>query len=893
MILIGMSSRLLRSLLVVLFLLTVLLSTIAPHVSYAAGSMDEMIPQCPKGDASCTNKSEFSNIGASHYAFQTAQEKKSFWNLSGKANDYINSFYDTTLSSFFLIGVQITRFFSFIVREAFTFSYFNYFIDAVAVMITNLTGVSNGRIGVGLWGSLFGIFASFTLLYMLWQLVRIRFLDTLQTAITFLLVLVISLSFFSQAAIFMKFINDGAAEIGGDIYTALAKPGGLSPSTSQGITTMTDQVWLELIVKPYEMLQFDDSGMYENDKATLMKVLKTNPNSDDRNKALLDLKTKYPAVGMIRSAEQIVILLCASILGSIILGLMSYWAVMTIYTRMKFIIHASIMSITLLASLLPGRAAGLNVIRGQFIKLIGLGISTATTFFFLDLSLVMGHMSFDILYNKANAGWFVSMVVEAIMVVVVFKFRNEIGSVFSKAVGAIPMPQRAKNSVLDAVQRNVTRSIYNKAGESIGGMFNRKEAEGVPASFNPSAISRANDSVNDATTASMQLRYQREKDASEQLATSSGEPVQYTPYVQRVNENLQNNAKNPFRGMDKEWKEEKNRLKAVKEDGGDLKQAILSRGVQEGMNDQQVAATMYSNENAIRQASTFMVNRPKQAVNQMQRAGTLNKNRRLETSVDDFIMNDLFTRYRAEHNQAVQQSTTTGDPIKHTPFVNAMDQRFKAAGLITTPKINATMLSRKGRIGYASFFQSMPEYTQKRDTLLRANEAFMKASTPALGAQLITPTNVPFKAIGPISTSEVQSKMPSLPNAMDRRTIAPHVHVSAPLNTTVDLTKVTLPTTLKDAINISVAGLNKSVPGVQASDYAGLSDVEIKEIKEAVSDDLTTHLHTMNKQLKVMSNAHGSRVSEVDATMNALANKVKKNANEARSKKIKRVNVDD
>ncbi|MFC5402450.1 CD3337/EF1877 family mobilome membrane protein [Cohnella soli] len=725
-----------RTLLIFSFVLTVVIAFIISASYVYAESVDQMIP------SDKTTNTLYNKYDASHYSFQTITPDRRFWQIGAKANDSAARMYDQALSGVFLGGVYITRFFNFLTREAFTFSFMNDLIDAAAGMIQSLTGITNGTLGSGLWSSVFGMFASITVLYILWQIIRFRFLDSLQTIISFIIALVVAFAFFTQAGTFLKFLNNTGYELGAAMYAGLAKPGGLSTSTETGVTQISDQVWMELVIKPYGMLQFNDGTAYEKHPSQVDQVLKTKPFSDARETALKNIQSTFPAVADVRPHEQMIILLFAALFGIVIIGFLSFWACVTIYMRLKLLIHAIVMSVTLLASLIPGREASIAVTRGQFLKLIGLVISTVFTMFFLDLSLVAGHVVYNVVAIKAKAGWFTGMALEAVIIFVIFKYREEIGSVFSKAAGHIPMPQKAKSTVIDAIQRNVTRSLYNKGMSTISDMFNKKETEGVPGSFNPSALSKAGESMNDATTASMQLRYQREKDASEQLAAETGGPVQYTPFVAQVNENMRNGTKNPFRGMDKEWKDEKNRLSAIHKDGGDLRQAILSHGVTDDMNDQQVAATMYANENSIRNASMFMVNRPKAAVRQLQRAGTLNKNRMLETSVNDFVMVELFQRYKAEHKAAIDNAAVTGEPVNHSEFVKSMDKRFKSEGLHNTNQINDRMTTRGGRITHAGSFSSMPEFKQKKEELLRANEAFRKATGTIEGVP------IPEKSVG-------------------------------------------------------------------------------------------------------------------------------------------------
>lgn len=753
-------------------LFCLLMGVVVPTVVYAS-SIDNMVPS-DDYDQAIYNK-----YGASHYAFQTVLPERSFWQVGSKATDGIVRVYDHMLSAAFYVLVQVTRLFTYLAHQAFTFSFMDQLIEAIEDIIQSISGVNNGLLGSGLWGSLFGTFAMITVLYILFNMIRGRYMDGYQSAAGFVMALVICLGFFANAGSVIKFFNGIGNEFGGLMYSGLARATGLNTNPDDGVKVISEQVWNELVVRPYTMLQFDDPDLRNKDAQTLNEVLVTEPFSPEREAALKKAQSKYPAVARERSNEQMIIIATYFIFGAFVLGLFLFWAVVSIFYRFKLLVHAGVMSVTLLATLLPGREAGFNSMRQQFIKLIGLCVMTAFVMFFLSLSLVFGHKAYDVVYN-AGGGWFTAMIVEAIVVVVVFKYRNEIGQVFSKAAGHIPMPQRPKSTVVDALQRNVTRTLYNGAVSKVSGMFNRKEHEGVPSSFKPSALSTADTNINDATTASMMLRYQREKRAAEELAAETGEPVQYSPYVQQVNENLRVGTKNPFRGMDKEWKEEKTRLSAIKADGGDVRTAILMQGVHDDMNDQEVAATLYSNENAIREAGSFMVNRPKDAVNQISRAKTLNRNRKLETAVDDFVMVQLFQRYKTEYKQAVDASIESGEPVRHTDFVKGMDARFKDAGLNTTQKVNSAMLSRRGRIAAASHFYTLPEYGEQKERLLKANEAFRKTAVQGGGVQ-----DVPEFKLHPLQNpASILKMMPPLPTARDAGSISYMTRTPVTITTT-------------------------------------------------------------------------------------------------------------
>lgn len=868
-----------RALIILSILLTMFLTFAIPVTILYAKAMDDMIPS----DQSTTLYNKYS---PSHYSFQTVTPDRHFWQVSSKASDNINSIFDHVLSMAFLVGVQITRFFNFVAREAFEFSFMDSLISGIEDIIKNLTGVSGGDIGNGLWGSMFGIFASITLCYVLWQVVRFRFLDSLGTMASFVLALVVAFAFISNAGSFLRLMNTAGNELAATMYKGLAAPGGLNSSTTTGVQQISEQVWMELVMKPYGMLQFDDASAYEKHPDLVDKVLTTDPYSDERDKALKDVKGTWPAVEKVRADEQMIVLLCNGIFSLIILGLFCFWAISTIYFRIKLLIHATVMAVTLLASLLPGREAGLSVIRSQFLKLMGLVLMTTFAMFFLDLSLVVGHMTFDIVYSKAKAGWFTAMALETIVVFVVFKYREEIGSVFSKAAGHVPMTPRMKSTLLDETQRWGTRKLMSKASETLGGVFNRKEPEGVPNTFNPSALSRAGDNLNDATTASMQLRYQREKEASEQIAAETNKPVQYTPFVTKVNQNMQDGVKNPFRGMDKDWKEEKGRLGAIQKDGGDIRQAILTTGVSHDMNDQQVAATMYMNENAIRQASSLMVNRPKAAVSQLQRAGILNKNRKLEASVNDFIMVELFERYKIEHKSAFDTAMATGQPVNHTDFVKSMDERFRAAGLNTTQKVNTTMLSRSGRISIASKFESMPAYTKKRQDLLSANDALRK---PSGSPEAFSPSVPPISLPAPISPASVMKGMPKLPNNSRQSAETPNFLFGKPhVKMSIDFSKVKIPDIIKQNMEVAKEKVNSRVEGLQPGEQLRIDSVAktsvVVNLKNKLTTEVSEGLDGLNNELKIMQRANGRKLTEAQTTTDTenIVKKTSKTAQQTR-----------
>lgn len=52
------------------------------------------------------------------------------------------------------------------------------------------------------------------------------------------------------------------------MYSMLAKTTGLNTDPNNGVGTISEQVWNELVVRPYTMLQFDDPDVQKKGPST-------------------------------------------------------------------------------------------------------------------------------------------------------------------------------------------------------------------------------------------------------------------------------------------------------------------------------------------------------------------------------------------------------------------------------------------------------------------------------------------------------------------------------------------------------------------------------------------------------------------------------------------------
>ncbi|MBE3650817.1 CD3337/EF1877 family mobilome membrane protein [Paenibacillus polymyxa] len=892
----GHLKRLSRLLVLIFFTFLTLTSSSVAHADSSAAQgdvIDNLIPN----DGSSANY----NQPASRYQVETVNPDRGALEIEEKAQDSMNAFLDFVVSGCLMITIYTTKFFIFIAQEAFEFRYFNLIVDVVVELVQNLTGIRFGSWGDGLWGDFIGVFIQITIVYILFLMIKGRFLDGMSSIASFLIALAIILAFFTNLGPFLKGVNSFGEDLNNSFYITFSSnstnPGtGVGNNSSNngkgGVSGFSRELWTEVVDRPYQMMQFDSMNV---DPTTLKKVLNTEPDSEDRTKALKDAEVDYPHVAKSRTLSKFGIVIMNGILSLIILICFSYFAFFSILGRLKALYQSAMMSFTLFAALLPGRGGGVPALQPQFIKLIGSLFSAVMGLLFLDISLVLGHGVFTVVH-KITSSWFVSLVIETITILAGFYFRKDIAGFLVRKVnpgsgGGIQVPQRKPSVLAYSFKRKLSDGIYDRTvGKAVSTIFGGNKGAnkvGMPRKFNPLSLNNANKSLDDATAASMSLRYHNEKTAAEDVAASSGEPVQYTPFVSKVNENLENGMKNPFRGLDKEWKTEKDRLASIKSGKGNMKDAILTRGIHPGMNDQQVASVMYANESAIRQTGDFFKDRPKEASQQIKIAKKLQGNEKLKASMDDFAMMQLYKRYKQDQRDSVQQARKTGERVQQTPFVQDMNLRFKTAGLHNASQIKTAMSNPLKRASIISHFSGMPEFSKQQTKLLDANESLniMTRSTRLSAA----PAKINAVSIkGPLqSKAREQIIRQATGSKVDTVKIPYRAHIAPELNTRMDMSKVKIKDTkLQSAMREKSAEIKRLM--VEEGTSEKLNVVNTKQvqmeqafkIKNKMSSEITEALRTEKKSLTIMNKA--SKVAEIsDANIN-VANNIKKRAVEAR-----------
>ncbi|ALS10031.1 hypothetical protein ABE82_26880 (plasmid) [Paenibacillus peoriae] len=880
--------------LIVLLLFTVFSMTSSSVVH--ADVVDDLIPTDNSG-ANYTDP-------ASKYQIETVNPERGALELTEKAKDTTNSVWDLIISFFFMISIYCTKFFVFIAQEAFEFKYFNLIVDVVAEVVQNVTGVRLGGWGNGLWGSFIGVFVQFTIVYVLYLMVKGRFLDGMSSILSFVITLVIILGFFSNLGPFIKGVNGFGQDLNNSLYTSFTSSqtdnsnAGVGQylnnphkSGKGGIYQFSIELWTEIVERPYQMMQF---GKIDVAPEILKNVLKTEPDSEERTEQLKIAEDKYSDVGKPRTLSKVGIVLMNGLLSGLILFCFCYFAITSLITRCKALYQAGMMSITLFAALFPGKGGGISALQPQFTKLISSLLNAVVAMVFLDLSLVLGHGVF-LVVQKFTSSWFVSLFIEAVVIFAGFLFRHDMAAFLVRKVnpqGGMEVPQKKPSVMAYAFKRKISDGIYDRTvGKAFSTVLGGNKAAhkiGVPRKFNPLAMNHANKNVDDATAASMSLRYHNEKETAEQVAASTGEPVQYTPFVSKVNENLENGMKNPFRGLDKEWKAEKERMAAIKADGGNMKDAVLSKGIQPGMNDQQVASVMYGNENSIKQTTAFFRDRPMEALQQIKNAKKLNTNPKVKNAMDDFSMMHLYKRYKQDQRDSVQRARETGEPIQQTPFVLDMNNRFKAAGLQNSHQIRTAMKNSKSREAILPHFTGMPEFKNQQGKLMDANESL----TNLTKSNRLTSSTAAVKPVsihGPLQPKAREQILRQVSGPkVDTIKVPYRAHIAPEVRTDLDMSKVKvndskLQSVMRDK-SVEVKRL-MGAEGNQPLRVVNSKQVQLEQalkIKSKLTSEVTEAIRTEKKSMTINNNS--SKVADISEANIQIANKIKKQAMDSRAK---------
>lgn len=247
-------------------------------------------------------------------------------------------------------------------------------------------------------------------------------------------------------------------------------------TSSYGVTT-AQILWDTLIHQPWLTLEFGD---YEPEDGVIEEILGTAPTSEDRKKIIEKIvngEEEPVAFGKEMPLKRLPLVLLYSIPLTVKCVIYAAIALLQLAFRIMTILLVFMGILILLLSLIP-QLGGTELIKKWALKIAEMQIMI------LILTFMLGFMTMidTMLYTQVNKwGWLVVMVVQTVVALFVFLFRNKILGFFGKAQKSIQNPTMA----IAGMQAQLSRT---------GGVFAGAQV------FNNGATAAAHNTINGIKT---------------------------------------------------------------------------------------------------------------------------------------------------------------------------------------------------------------------------------------------------------------------------------------------------------------------------------------------------------------------------------------------------------
>lgn len=368
-----------------------------------------------------------------------------------------------------------------------------------------------------------------------------------------LLVIVIANIFFTKPLAILENVNEVGNQISGDLlrapYEATLKEssGNLKPEELS-----SELLWNILVHTPWQLLEFDDTKTavkYED------KILKVSPGTDERKEAIEKISEKEEVfkANSAREIGRITTALVLFIFNLFIFMVVVMFCILILGYQAYAIILSLLGIFVIMLSLIP--SFGLRVLWNWMSK-IGAAILIKALLFFL-LAIIFTIM--DFVYSLSDTyGLLTSLFVIIAIVAILYLKKNAILDLFSKPIGSLAseindMGSSSFNPVGSLREgagniRNLRLTRNHTYTEGNRGYSDDYEADIEPENrYSDIALRRASyvdessqseslptSSQREAGLELLRRNYELSREKSENYASSTGEDVEYTPFVKRT-----------------------------------------------------------------------------------------------------------------------------------------------------------------------------------------------------------------------------------------------------------------------------------------------------------------------------------------------------------------------
>lgn len=515
--------------------------------------------------------------------------------FSDTADDTIGSVKDMIVSMFLMIvqaifqfNIMMTDFLMSCLDASMNGSIINFMIDLTENKIQDLAGISGTSISSkGLYGSLGGLFALISVGYMVYlYFVKRAPLEAARSLLQPLLSVFIAIALIGNLGTVLKGINSMTTEFSSVISTATQDKG-----DGTRVDTMKDGIYKMMIHRPWLYLQFGSANEDEIGKKRIEALLLNSPDSDKKRKAI---KSEISEHGneMVQPGSIITRLVYVSMFTGVN-GFLSIplWILSFIFLTLQiyFVIVACLAPFVLIWSVLPNQ---FSIVRRYSVELI---YPMAVKLMISFLALILFTIS-DIVYKipmtKGLGGYYISVYVQLVILLVLFFMRKRIAKLFAGTQGYLNEIRRSTDLVKEPVKKSVenTATLAGAAvGAAVGGPQGAMAGANLGKNIGKTAIGEGDPTATAASALMSMNMASSSVDAANTKTTGSNSPedikkglantVKLAKKDEKSESNLANLPEGATKDLNSEGQQESNG-----KDGSNIQNEPDSMDKQDSMN---------------------------------------------------------------------------------------------------------------------------------------------------------------------------------------------------------------------------------------------------------------------------------------------------------------------
>ncbi|WP_159458184.1 CD3337/EF1877 family mobilome membrane protein [Listeria goaensis] len=397
--------------------------------------------------------------------------------FTDKADDIMGSVQDMIISMFLMLvktcfqfNIMMTNFVLTALHFSMNGNLMNYLISILGTKIQDTAGIHNGQIGsTGTFGTLASLFAVIAVCYVVYVFSFKRApLEGVKSIIQPIVALALAITLITSFQTITVWINTITSELTNGIATATQK----NNTGTTKLDTLEDGVFNMMVHRPWLYLEFGTADE-ESIGSTRIESLLLNSPDDSKKKIALGKEVKDYHNEMVLPNSIINRMVYVG-LFTVVNGFLSIpiWLLAFAFLGLQlyFIFMASLAPFVLVMCILPNQMG----ILWRYIAELTFPLGAKIVVSFLAMIMfTITDVVYDIPLTAGLMGYFASVYLQFVIMIILFVFRKRIMGLFSGARGLVKHVVDGSQRVTEPVKEKVTSGVQGTtrlAGATIGGV---------------------------------------------------------------------------------------------------------------------------------------------------------------------------------------------------------------------------------------------------------------------------------------------------------------------------------------------------------------------------------------------------------------------------------------